>query len=61
MRDDRLIGTMDFFAKTGVEMPEARLDVLRTHRPGRLRQDLAAGPSRASMVPDHADDRERPD
>jgi methyl-accepting chemotaxis protein len=30
MRDDRLIGTMDFFAKTGVEMPEVRLDVLRT-------------------------------
>jgi methyl-accepting chemotaxis protein len=30
MKDDRLIGTMDFFAKTGVEMPEARLDVLRT-------------------------------
>ncbi len=29
-RDDRVIGTMDFFAKTGVEMPEARLDVLRT-------------------------------
>jgi methyl-accepting chemotaxis protein len=29
LRDDHVIGTMDFFAKTGVEMPEARLDVLR--------------------------------
>jgi methyl-accepting chemotaxis protein len=30
IRDDRVIGTMDFFAKTGVEMPGTRLEVLRT-------------------------------
>jgi methyl-accepting chemotaxis protein len=29
-RDERVIGTMDFFAKSGVEMSDERLEVLRT-------------------------------
>jgi methyl-accepting chemotaxis protein len=40
IREDRVIGTMDFFAKTAVEMPELRLDVLRTL--GRVASDKIA-------------------
>jgi methyl-accepting chemotaxis protein len=39
-RDDHVIGTMDFFARSGVEMPEARLEVLRTL--GRVASDKIA-------------------
>jgi methyl-accepting chemotaxis protein len=47
-RDDRVIGTMDFFVKTGVEMPEERLDVLRAL--GRVASDKSAQLARQSEL-----------
>ena len=60
MRDGQVVGTLDFFSTSRVEISPARLDALRTIGRLVLGQDLQARPP-GRAEPDQADDRERAD